>query len=192
MYRDKSGVEVLFAPPRIELAEMVTVRDLERLISLMRKVYNIVLIDTATTVDDTLLAYLDASDELIQVLTYEWPALQRTRAMSDTLNAINYPNARVRYLVNRADSKGGLSRDDVTRTLGRQPDFEVVSDGILVLEANNRGEPFMSLNPKARISGDVESIARALVRSMREEHRAAADKAAREAVEREQSSAGEA
>jgi pilus assembly protein CpaE len=171
---------------------MVTVRDLERLISLMRKVYNIVLIDTATTVDDTLLAYLDASDELIQVLTYEWPALQRTRAMSDTLNAINYPNARVRYLVNRADSKGGLSRDDVTRTLGRQPDFEVVSDGILVLEANNRGEPFMSLNPKARISGDVESIARALVRSMREEHRAAADKAAREAVEREQSSAGEA
>jgi len=86
----------------------------------------------------------------------------------------------------------GLSRDDVTRTLGRQPDFEVVSDGILVLEANNRGEPFMSLNPKARISGDVESIARTLVRSMQEEHRAAADKAAREAMAREQASAGEA
>src|SRR5688572_23909969 len=138
MYHDKSGVEVLFAPPRIELAEMVTVRDLERLISLMRKVYNVVLIDTATTVDDTLLAYLDASDELIQVLTYEWPSLHRTRAMTDTLNAIAYPDSRVRYLANRADSKGGLSRDDVVRLLGRQPDFEVVSDGVLVLEANNR------------------------------------------------------
>jgi pilus assembly protein CpaE len=192
MYRDKSGVEVLFAPPRIELAEMVTVRDLERLISLMRKVYNVVLIDTATTVDDTLLAYLDASDELIQVLTYEWPSLQRTRAMTDTLAAINYPASRVRYLVNRADSKGGLSRDDVTKTLGRQPDFEVVSDGVVVLEANNRGEPFMTLSPKAKVSGDVESIAKALVRSMQEEHRAAADKAAHEAMTREQASAAEA
>lgn len=189
MYRDKSGVEVLFAPPRIELAEMVTVRDLERLISLMRKLYNVVLIDTATTVDDTLLAYLDASDELIQVFSYEWPALRRTRAMTDTLAAINYPASRVRYLVNRADSKGGLSRDDVTKMLGRQPDFEVVSDGVVVLEANNRGESFMTLNPKAKVSGDVESIAKALGRSMREEHRAAADKAAHEATAREQASA---
>ncbi|MEA2676210.1 MAG: pilus assembly protein CpaE [Chloroflexota bacterium] len=192
MYRDKSGVEVLLAPPRIELAEMVTVRDLERLISLMRKIYNVVIIDTATTVDDTLLAYLDASDELIQVLTYEWPALQRTRAMTDTLAAINYPQARVRYLANRADSTGGLSRDDIVKVLGRPPDFEVVSDGKLVLDANNRGEPFTTINPKAKISGDVASIAKALVRSMQEEHRAVADKAFREAQSREQPPAAEA
>jgi pilus assembly protein CpaE len=183
MYRDKSGVEVLFAPPRIELAEMVTVRDLERLISLMRKVYNVVIIDTATTVDDTLLAYLDASDEIIQVMTYEWPSLQRTRAMTDTLAAINYAPDRVRYLVNRADSKGGMARDDVVKVLGRQPDFEVVSDGILVLDANNRGETFLTLGPKAQVSGDVTSIAKALARNMADDHRAAADKAARAAQE---------
>ena len=190
MYRDKSGVEVLFAPPRIEMAEMVTARDLERLISLMRKVYNVVVIDTATTVDDTLLAYLDASDELIQVLTYEWPSLQRARAMADTLGAINYSSARVRYLVNRSDSKGGLSRDDVTKVLGRRPDFEVVSDGILVLEANNRGEPFIHLGPKAQVSGNVNSIATALVRSMAEEHRASAEKAQRQARARDVQAAG--
>ena len=62
MYRDSSGVEVLLAPPRIEMAEMVTPRDIERLLSLMRKIYNVVIIDTATTVDDTVLAYLDNSD----------------------------------------------------------------------------------------------------------------------------------
>lgn len=181
MYRDKSGVEVLFAPPRIELAEMITVRDLERLISIMRKVYNVIMIDTATTVDDTLLAYLDASDELIQVLTYEWPSLRRARAMTDTLGAINYPASRVRYLVNRADSQGGLSRDEVAKVLGRRPDFEVVSDGILVLEANNRGQPFIHLDPKAQVSADVNSIAAALARSMADEHRAAAGNAARQA-----------
>lgn len=169
MYRDKSGVEVLLAPPRIELAEMVTVHDLEELISLMRKVYNVILIDTATTVDDTLLAYIDAADEVIQVLAYEWTALSRARAMAETLKAINFDDSRVHYLVNRADSKGGLPRNAMKDALGRTADFEVVSDGILVLEANNRGEAFINLGQKAQITRDVESIAAALVHSIAEQ-----------------------
>ena len=162
MYRDRSGVEVLLAPPRIEMAEMVTTRDLEQLMSLMRRVYNVVIIDTATTVDDNLLAYLDASDELIQVLAYEWTSLQRTRAMADTLTAINFPGERTRYLVNRSDSRGGLPQNAVAELFGRPPDFEVVSDGILVLEANNRGEPFITLGPEAPITRDIYRVADAL------------------------------
>jgi len=164
MYHDKSGVDVLFAPPRIELAEMITPRDLERVVSLMRKNYNVVMIDTATTVDDNLLAFLDVSDLLIQVVTYEWTSLARARAMSDTLAAINYPETRVRYLVNRADSTGGLTREVLDRTLGRKPDFEVVSDGLLVLEANNRGVPFVQLGPQSQIAADVARIAEQLAR----------------------------
>jgi Flp pilus assembly CpaE family ATPase len=132
----------------------------------MRKVYNVILIDTATTVDDTLLAYIDAADDVIQVLTYEWTSLSRARAMAETLKAINHDDSRVHYLVNRADSKGGLPRDAMKDTLGRKADFEVVSDGILVLEANNRGEPFINVGQKAQITHDVESIAAALVHSI--------------------------
>ena len=166
MYRDPSGVEVLLAPPRIEMAEMVTPRDIERLLSLMRKIYNVVIIDTATNVDDTVLAYLDGSDLLVQVLTYEWTALYRARSMADTLAAINYSADRVRYLVNRADSTGGLPRDALSQILGRPADFEVVSDGTLVVEANNSGQPFTRLGADSRISRDVAAIADALTRTM--------------------------
>lgn len=166
MYRDHSGVEVLFAPPRIEMAEMITPRDIERLLSIMRKIYNVVIIDTATTVDDTLLAYLDNSDSLVQVVTYEWTSLQRARAMADTLAAINYPHNQIRYLVNRSDSTGGLPRDAITQALGRAPDFGVVSDGVLVLEANNRAMPFVALAPEAPISRDVGRISAELTKAM--------------------------
>ena len=175
MYHHKAGIDILLAPPRMELAEMVTARDMEALISLMRKVYNVVLIDTATAVDEFVLAYIDAADEVIQVLDYEWTALYRARAMAETLKAINYGDGRVRYLVNRADSKGGLPRDAMKDTLGRNADFEVVSDGILVLDANNRGEPFVTMNQKAQITRDVESIAAALVHSIAEKAPARAD-----------------
>jgi pilus assembly protein CpaE len=166
MYRDPSGVEILLAPPRIEMAEMVTPRDLEKLLSLMRRMYNVVVIDTACAVDDVLLAFLDASDEMIEVVGYESAALTQARAMAATLGAIGYPAAKLRYLVNRADSTGGMPRDAISRQMGRKPDFEVRSDGILVLEANNRGVPFVTLAPDAPISGDVARIGRALTESM--------------------------
>lgn len=166
MFRDRSGVEVLFAPPRIEMAEMVTPRDIERLLSLMRKIYNVVIIDTPTAVDDTVLAYVDNSDAMVQVVTNEWTSLQRARSMTETLAAISFGPDRVRYLVNRADSTGGLPRDAIAHTLGRQADYGVVSDGVLVLDANNRGQPFTTLAPDAPITRNVAGIAADLTRTM--------------------------
>jgi pilus assembly protein CpaE len=162
MYRDRSGVEVLLAPPRMELAETITPKELELLLALMRRLYNIVIVDTSSSVDDRLLAFLDHSDSLIQVLTYEATALYQARAMAETLDAIGYGRDRVRYLVNRADSLGGLPRDAISQQIGRAPDFSVVSDGILAVEANNRGEPLVRLGPDAQITQDVQRVADAL------------------------------
>lgn len=162
MYRDRSGVEVLLAPPRMELAETITPKELELLLALMRRLYNIVIVDTSSTVDDRLLAFLDHSDSLIQVLTYEATALYQARAMAETLDAIGYGKDRVYYLVNRADSLGGLPRDAISQQVGRAPDFTVVSDGMLAVEANNRGEPLVSLGPDAAITQDVMRVAESL------------------------------
>jgi pilus assembly protein CpaE len=162
IYRDRSGVHVLLAPPRIEMAEMVLARDFEKLISLMRRLYNVIIIDTASIVDDILLAFLDASDELIQVVTYEHPALHQARQLTATLTAAGFPHDKIRYLVNRADSTGGMPKGALEEAIGRSADFEVVSDGLLVAEANNRAEPFIKLGPDALISTDVRRIAQRL------------------------------
>ena len=162
MYRDPSGVHVLFAPPRIEMAEMVIARDLEKLMSLLRRLYNVIIIDTATAIDEIQLALLDASDEMIEVLTYEQPTLYQARQLVSTLTAAGYPAERIRYLVNRADSKGGMPRDAIAKEIGRSPDFEVVSDGLLVVEANNRAQPFIVLGPDAQVTKDVKKIAATL------------------------------
>jgi pilus assembly protein CpaE len=159
VYRDRSGVHVLLAPPRIEMAEMIIPKDLEKIVSLMRRLYNIVIVDTASNVDDTLLALLDASDELIQVITYESAALYQARQMTTTLTSAGYPPNKIRYLVNRADSTGGMAKNAIEEQIGRKPDFEVVSDGVLVVEANNRGEPFVRMAPDAPVSKNVAKIA---------------------------------
>lgn len=163
VWRDPSGVDMFLAPPRLEMSEMITPRDMEKLLLMMRRVYNIVIIDTPASVNDLVLAFFDHSDQVIQIVGYESATLYQSRAMAATLHAMGFPADKVRYLVNRADSLGGLPRDAIAQFLGREPDFRVVSDGLLVVESNNQAQPFVLLAPDAQISRDVTQIAEALL-----------------------------
>lgn len=163
VWRDPSGVDMFLAPPRLEMSEMITPRDMEKLLLMMRRVYNIVIIDTPASVNDLVLAFFDHSDQVIQIVGYESATLYQSRAMAATLHAMGFPVDKVRYLVNRADSLGGLPRDAIAQFLGREPDFRVVSDGLLVVESNNQAQPFVLLAPDAQISRDVTQIAEALL-----------------------------
>lgn len=163
VWRDPSGVDMFLAPPRVEMSEMITPRDMEKLLLMMRRVYNIVIIDTPATVNDIVLAFFDHSDQVIQIVSYESATLYQSRAMAATLNAMGFPADKVRYLVNRADSMGGLPRDAIAQFLGREPDFKVVSDGLLVVESNNQAQPFVLLAPDSQISRDVTEVAEALL-----------------------------
>ena len=50
-------------------------------------------------------------------------------------------------MVNRADSTGGIAAEDLARALGRVPEHTIVSDGKLVVQANNEGMPFVLAEP---------------------------------------------
>ena len=86
----------------------------------------------------------------------------------DTFRSIGYPATKVQYLVNRADSPGGISPDDLQRALGRVPEHRLVSDGQLVVRSNNEGVPFILANPGAPVSQDIARIASALMSATRE------------------------
>jgi pilus assembly protein CpaE len=162
LWRDPAGVDILLAPPRIEMAEMISPRDVEKTISLLRQLYGAVVIDTSAALSEVTLALLDASDVVLSVVTYDSTTIHNTLAVAEVFASIGYPPEKVHYLVNRADSSGGVGRDDLARALGRRPDFEVVSDGRLVVAANNEGMPFVVSSPDAPISQQIKRAAQAI------------------------------
>ena len=163
LWRDPSGIDILLAPPRVEMAEMVTVRDVDKVLSLLRRVYEVIVLDTAPALTDVNLAFLDASDTIIEIVTYDSTTIHNTIAVADAFRTIGYSASKVQYLVNRADSAGGIQADELARALGRVPEHEVVSDGLLVVQSNNEGVPFVLANPVAKISQDVDRLAAQLV-----------------------------
>ena len=162
MWRDPAGIDILLAPPRVEMAEMITARDLEKTVSILRRLYEAVVIDTATSLSETTLALLDSSDVILSIVTYDSTTIHNTIAVAEAFASIGYTADKVRYLVNRADSSGGISREELARAIGRKPDFEMISDGRLVVQANNEGMPFVVASPDAAVSRDVRRIATAL------------------------------
>ncbi len=159
LWRDPSGIDILLAPPRIEMAEMVTPRDVDKVLSLLRRVYGIAVIDTPVTLGETTLAFLDASDVILEIITYDSTTIHNAIAVAETFAAIGYPPHKVQYLLNRSDSSGGVDPQALARMLGRIPEHTVVSDGKLVMETNNQGVPFVLYRPDAPISRDVANIA---------------------------------
>jgi pilus assembly protein CpaE len=159
LWRDPSGIDILLAPPRIEQAEMISSRDIDKVLSLLRRVYGSIVIDMSSALSDINLGFLDLSDTIIEIVTYDSTTIHNTVSVADTFRMIGYPASKVRYLVNRSDSEGGIDPADLERAIGRVPEHKVVSDGKLVVASNNDGVPFVLANPEAQISKDVMRLA---------------------------------
>lgn len=167
MWRDPSGIDILLAPPRLEMAEMVTLRDLDKTLSLMRRLYELIVIDTAIALDEIGLGLLDRADVILELVSYDSTTIHNTIAMADTFRTIGYPATKVRYLLNRADSSGGITPAELAGALGRAPEHSIRSDGALIVAANNQGVPFVLSAPDAPVSGDMIRVASELLGAIR-------------------------
>jgi pilus assembly protein CpaE len=166
-WRDPSGIDILLAPPRVEMAEMVTTRDVEKVLSMLRQLYEFVIIDTRAALSEDVLVFLDAADTILQVLTYDSMAIRSLAMSQETFAAIGYPPSKLATVLNRSDAPGGFSKADVEQALGSRIDFEIVSDGHLVLASNNEGIAFVSSSPESPIAQGVRAIADSLAAHQR-------------------------
>jgi pilus assembly protein CpaE len=163
LWRDTSGVDILLAPPRIEMAEMVLARDLEKTLSLLRKLYDLIVVDTRVGLDEITLALLDQADIILEIVTYDGTTIRNVATMAETFKKIGYPPEKVRYLLNRADASAGIDPADLREVLGRDPDYRLRSEGQVVGPASNQGLAFVTSDPDAGVSRDLLEVARELV-----------------------------
>ena len=142
---------------------MVLARDVEKTISLLRRLFDIVIVDTGVTLDEVTLSLLDQADVILQIITFDGTTLRNTGAVLEAFRKIGYPVERIRYLLNRADSSGGIDPADVRSVIGRDPEYRLRSEGQIVGPASNQGRPFVIADPDAGVSRDLTAIARDLV-----------------------------
>lgn len=156
-----SGLRALLAPVRPEEAEAVTPERVSRILGLLKRMADIVVVDTSGTFDDTVLAALDASDAVYAVATLDVPSVKNTRISLQKLRQFGYNGSVVRVVLNRADSKVWLQVPDVERTIERQVVARIPSDRV-VPRSVNRGVPVVIDEPRSAVAKSLVALATAV------------------------------
>ncbi len=157
-----TGIKVLLAPPSPEMAELITVDQIRRMMGRLRQTNDFTVVDLWPHFNDVSLALLDMSDVILTILTLEITNIKNIRLFLEVADQLGYGD-RLKLVLNRADSAFGIRVADVENSVGRKIDHQVVSDGRTVVYALNRGVPFVWSNSQAPVSEDILKISRALV-----------------------------
>ncbi len=160
--RHGSGLDVLPAPLRPEDAELVTEVKITRLLEVARESYDVIVVDTSPFFHGPMLATLDRTDGLIVLCGLDVPTLKNVKLSLHTLDLLSFPANKIKYVLNRANSKVGMKKSEVEQALGVKIDFEVPSDRAVPL-AVNRGMPAVVADAGCDFSRAVRSMSKAIV-----------------------------
>jgi len=138
-----SGVHLLAAPPDAVVAAEVDDDLIARVLTLSRRAYDYVVVDTFPVFDGVAMAVVDSCDQAYVVLENVVPTLLGIVKLFGLLDAVGFPRSRQRIVINRyVRHSGCLKPSDVALRLGRDVDHVVpYSRGLIA--AANLGRPYV-------------------------------------------------
>lgn len=139
----QSGVHVLLAPPRPEMADMATEENVRAIVEVLRQMYDFVIVDTASSLNDVTLALLDLADRILLVTLQSLPSLKNVSRFFDLCESLEYQSAKVWLVVNRGSTKSGISIKDIAKILKRPIIFTIPSEETVASIAADQGVPII-------------------------------------------------
>jgi pilus assembly protein CpaE len=136
LLRHPTGVRALAAPVRPDQADVVTTDFLKQVCELLRETFDFVVVDTPPGFTPEVITCVDASTDVCVVGALDALALKNTKLGLETLRLMDYPVEQVKLVLNRADTKVGLTAGDVEQVLGLAPDVLVPSDRDITRSVN--------------------------------------------------------
>lgn len=153
-----SGVKALLAPTRPDHASAVTVEFLREVYATMRGAYDVVVVDTPPGFNPEVIASIDSSSHVCMVGMLDALSLKNTKLGLETLDLMGYEQENVRLVLNRADTKVGITRDDVAAIIGRRPDVFIPSNRDIP-RAINEGLAIVQADPKSEAARAFSTLA---------------------------------
>jgi pilus assembly protein CpaE len=138
-----SGVKVLIAPTRPDQASAVSIDFLRDIYASLRTMCDAVIVDTPPGFTPEVIATIDVSAQVCMVGMLDSLSLKNTKLGLETLDLMGYDTDHISLVLNRADSRVGITPDDVSTIVGRGPDVSIPSDREIPRSVNE-GTPIVA------------------------------------------------
>jgi pilus assembly protein CpaE len=158
-----SGVAILARPDLPEDTQRVTQAGVARLIGVLTRVFDYVVVDSLMSIDPVYSSVIAASDINLMVMQLNVPSAKNSERFVGTLRRMGVEAAKIRIVVNRYVKKGSdIEPDEVERAMGLKISWMIPNDFKNAIGAINFGEPVVLRAPRAEISTSLVGLASSL------------------------------
>ncbi len=126
--------------------------------------FDYIIIDAGSNMTDGLISAFDSSGLILLILTPDLLAVYQTEWVLDTLQSIGFPLPMIKVILNRAESKGSISPQELKALLPSEILAFIPSEGKIVGLATNRRIPVVIDSPNSKISQAINKLADDLIR----------------------------
>ncbi|UCG81741.1 MAG: hypothetical protein JSV60_05570, partial [Desulfobacterales bacterium] len=154
------GVCVLSSPARLDRKLSSTPEIMERLLKVMRSMFDFVIVDGGQSLDSTALKILQMADRVIVVSILSVPCLSNTNKLLRSFDDLGYPpRQKIHVIINRYLRDADISMEDAETAIDHKIFQRIVNDYRATISAINKGQALVRLEPKAAISKDFKELA---------------------------------
>jgi pilus assembly protein CpaE len=154
-----SGIKVLLAPSRPENADLVQPEHLKIILDEMTHLYDYVVVDTATVINEMILTAMDRASRIVLVATPDIPAIKNARLFFEITDALNYEPNKIMLVLNKMDKRSGITAQMIEDNVKHPVSAQIPLDEAVVLSSINRGVPFMIDSRSKPIALAIQQLA---------------------------------
>jgi len=162
--RHRSGLYVLCAPDEPAAGDTISASAVTTVIGLIASKFTHVVIDTPAGLCEHTLAALDLSTDVILISEMDVPSVRDLRKALDALDMLGMRSATRHFVLNRADSRVGLTKSGIAAAAGRAIDLELPSSRHVPLSLNE-GHPLLLDNPRSPVARRLAELVERIVKA---------------------------
>lgn len=154
----ESGIKVLPANLQPNMNDFINAEHIHVILEALRESFDYVVVDMPGRFVETIMPALALADQLLVITTPELSAVRNIKVLLVTLKDLNFPQSKIRIVLNKEDLRGEIKKNDVETTLNKKVDASIGLDYHRVLSSLNRGVPLVYEYPKNTLSKNFEKM----------------------------------
>lgn len=169
--KHSSGVYVLSSPTGLDGVNVATPEIIEKLLGLMRNVFDYIVIDGGQALDDISLKILEMSDIVLLVAILSLPCLTNVKRLLWIFQKLGYPQKEdIKIIVNRHHKKKAvISLKEAEESINQKVFWFIPNDYPTTMSAINQGKTLLSVAPGAEVSKNLKELASRFIEKEGEE-----------------------
>ncbi|MDH4233106.1 MAG: AAA family ATPase, partial [Nitrospirota bacterium] len=155
-----SGLYFLPSPTQLDGMDPANSDVIHKLLVLMQKNFDYIVIDSGQSLDEISLKVLELSDTVFINSILSLPCLVNVKRLLDTFKRLGYPSdENVKVIVNRYHKKSLISLKEAEKGIDKRIFWQIPNDFQTTISAINQGKTLAAVADKAEITRNIRELA---------------------------------